>query len=138
MTGTAAIHSRSLTASNDALLRFAMRLDATLTGAFGLVVAAFAGPLSELTGLSSTVEYILGAAFVLYGVVVHLLAGVPNVRTAGIAVAVANIVCTVAAVLVVVEGIAPLTGVGVAVTLATGLYTAVFAGLQYFGVRRLA
>ena len=91
-----------------------------------------------MTGLNSTVEYILGAAFVLYGVVVYLLAGVPNVRSAGLAVIVANIVCTLAAVLVVVEGVAPLTGVGVAVTLATGLYTAVFAVLQYVGVRRLA
>ncbi len=138
MTGTAAIRSRTLTDSADSLLRFAMRLDATVTGAFGLAVAAFAGPLSSLTGLNSTVEYILGAAFVLYGVVVYLLAGVPNVRTAGLAVIIANIVCTLAAVLVVVESIAPLTGVGVAVTLATGLYTAVFAVLQYVGVRRLA
>ena len=46
--------------------------------------------------------------------------------------------CTVAAVVVVVGGFAPLTGTGVAGTLATGAYTAAFAVLQYLGVRRLA
>ena len=39
---------------------------------------------------------------------------------------------------VVVGGFAPLTGTGVAGTLATGAYTAAFAVLQYLGVRRLA
>ena len=43
----------------------------------------------------------------------------------------------VAAVVVVAGGFAPLTGTGVAGTLATGAYTAAFAVLQYLGVRRL-
>jgi hypothetical protein len=134
MTATTA---RLLTDSNDSLLRFALRLDATLTGLCGLAVAAFAGPLSSITGLNPTTEYVLGAACVLYGVVVYSLAALPKLRTAGLAVTAANLVCTVGAVLVVVEGIAPLTGFGVAVTLGTGVYTAVFAVLQYLGVRRL-
>jgi hypothetical protein len=138
MTATATSKSVLKSASTDSVLRFAMRLDATLTGVCGLAVAAFANPLSSMTGLTPTTEYILGAFFVLYGVVVYSLAGLPKVRTAGIAVIVANLVCTLAAALVVVEGIAPLTGLGVAVTLATGVYTAVFAVLQYLGVRRLA
>jgi hypothetical protein len=75
---------------------------------------------------------------VLYGAVVYALARLREVRTAGIAVIVANLACTVGAVLVVVEGLAPLTGLGVAAALAMGAYTAFFAGLQYFGVRRLA
>ena len=124
--------------TSDALLRFAMRLDATLTGLGGLGIAAFANPLATLTGLAPTQEYVLGAAFVLYGVVVFRLAGLPSVRRAGGWVIFANIVCTVAAAVVVIDELAPLTTAGVAVTLACGVYTATFAVLQYLGVRRLA
>ncbi|OBF19967.1 hypothetical protein [Mycobacterium sp. ACS4331] len=135
MTATTA---RTTPDQTDSLLRLALRLDATLTGVCGLAVAAFAGPLANLTGLTSTVAYVVGAALVLYGVVVYALAGLRELRTAGIGVIIANLVCTVGAVLVVVEGLAPLTGVGVAVALASAAYTAFFAVLQYIGVRRLA
>ena len=124
--------------SSDALLRFAMRLDATLTGAAGLGIAAFAYPLATLTGLTSTQLFVAGAAFVLYGVVVYRLAGLSTVRRAGGWVIGANIACTVAAAIVVIDSLAPLTAAGVALTLAAGAYTAAFAVLQYLGVRRLA
>ncbi|CAN5331680.1 hypothetical protein BH09ACT8_BH09ACT8_31520 [soil metagenome] len=133
-----AISTRPLSDSTDSLLRFAIRLDATLTGLGGLVMAAAAGPLSSLTGLTPTHAYALGAAFVLYGAVVYLLAARPALRSVGIAVVVANIVCTVAAVAVVAAGVFPLTGAGMAVILGCAVYTAVFAELQYVGVRRLA
>jgi hypothetical protein len=113
-----------------------MRADATLTGLCGLAVALVADPLSSLTGLTSFQEYSLGAFFVLYGLVVFSLAALPNLRRAGIGVVVANIVYTLAAV-VAAEAV-HLTATGVAATLASGLYTAAFAGLQYLGVRRLA
>ncbi len=135
MTATAA---RTTPDQTDSLLRLALRLDATLTGICGLAVAAFAGPLAELTGLTSTITYVLGAALVLYGVVVYGLAGLRLLRRAGIGVMIANLVCTVGAVLVVVEGLAPLTGVGVAAALASAAYTTFFAAWQYLGVRRLA
>ncbi len=139
MTATSPSRTAGILAdSTDSLLRFAMRLDATLTGVCGLAVAAFANPLAGLTGLTPTTGYVVGAALVLYGVVVFGLAALPRVRTAGMAVVVANLVCTVGAVLVVVEGIAPLTGLGVAAALGSAVYTTVFAVLQYFGVRRLA
>ncbi|BBZ32155.1 hypothetical protein [Mycolicibacterium confluentis] len=130
--------TRTTPDQTDSLLRLALRLDATLTGICGLAVAAFAGPLAELTGLTSTITYVLGAALVLYGVVVYGLAGLRLLRRAGIGVMIANLVCTVGAVLVVVEGLAPLTGVGVAVALASAVYTTFFAAWQYLGVRRLA
>lgn len=49
---------------------------------------------------------------------------------------VGNLVYTVAA--IVAAELVPMTSTGVAATLATGVYTALFAGLQYLGVRRLA
>jgi hypothetical protein len=112
-----------------------MRADATLTGLMGLVAAFFADPLSSVTGLSSGQEYSMGAFLVLYGLAVFSLAALPNPRRVGIGVVVANIVYILAAV-VAAEAV-PMTTTGVAATLASGVYTAVFAGLQYLGVRRI-
>ena len=136
MTAVSGMPTRPLYDSTDSLLRFAMRADATLTGLCGLAVAFFADPISSMTGLASGQEYALGAFFVLYGLVVFSLAAVPNLRRVGIGVIAANIVYTLAA--VVAAELVPMTATGVAATLATGVYTAAFAGLQYLGVRRLA
>ncbi|HEX9176082.1 hypothetical protein [Mycobacterium sp.] len=132
-----AITTRPLSASTDALLRFALRADATLTGMAGLAVAALANPLSTIGGMSPTTEYLIGAAFVTYGVVVYYLAALPSLRRVGIGVSLANVVCTLATLAIVLTDAAPLTEAGVAVTLATGVYTAFFAYVQYLGVRRL-
>ncbi|MGH3563484.1 MAG: hypothetical protein ACRDTN_17290 [Mycobacterium sp.] len=132
-----AIATRPLSYSTDSLLRFAMRVDATLTGLGGLAVAFVADPLSALTGLTPAQEYSLGAFFVLYGLAVFSLAALPNLRRAGVGVVVANIVYTVVAIVVVVDGVLPLTATGLVTTLASGVYTAFFALLQYLGVRRL-
>jgi len=136
VSGASGLATRPLYDSTDSLLRFAMRADATLTGVFGLVAALVADPLSSLTGLTSGQEYAVGAFFVLYGLMVFSLAALPNLRRAGIGVVVANIVYTLAA--IVAAELVPMTATGVAATLASGVYTAFFAGLQYLGVRRLA
>jgi hypothetical protein len=136
MTAVSGLPTRPLYDSTDSLLRFAMRADATLTGLCGLAVAFFADPISSLTGLTSGQEYAMGAFFVLYGLVVFTLAAMPNLRRVGIGVVVANIVYTLGAI-VAAEAV-PMTVTGVAATLATGVYTAAFAWLQYLGVRRLA
>jgi hypothetical protein len=117
------------------LLRFAMRADATLTGLCGLAVAFLADPLSSLTGLSPNLEYALGALFVFSGLVVFSLAAAENLRGVGLVVVVANVVFTLGA--IVAAQAVPMTVAGVATTLAIGVYTAAFAGLQYLGVRRL-
>jgi hypothetical protein len=135
MTAVSGLTTRPLYDSTDSLLRFAMRADATLTGLMGLVAAFFADPLSSVTGLSSGQEYSMGAFLVLYGLAVFSLAALPNPRRVGIGVVVANIVYTLAAV-VAAEAV-PMTTTGVAATLASGVCTAVFAGLQYLGVRRI-
>jgi len=74
---------------------------------------------------------------VVYGVVVIALAAVERVRPGGIGTVIANLVCTVIAVVVVVAGVFPLTGIGVAAVIGTGLYTLVMAELQYVGLRRI-
>lgn len=138
MTAIADSTTRPRPFSADSLLRLAMRADAALTALMGLVAAFAAGPISSITGLTSAQEYSMGAFFVLYGAVVFGLAAlpkVPHVRRAGIAVIAGNTLYTVTAI-VAVE-LVSMTAVGVAVTLATGVYTALFAVLQYLGVRRI-
>ncbi|BBX95356.1 hypothetical protein [Mycobacterium lacus] len=135
MTAVSGLPTRPLYDSTDSLLRFAMRADATVTGLMGLAVAFVADPLSSLTGLTSIQEYSLGAFFVLYGLVVFGLAALPNLRGVGIGVAAGNVAYTLA--VIVAAELVPMTSIGVAATLASGVYTAAFAGLQYLGVRRL-
>ena len=132
-----ALTTRPISTSTDALLRFALRADATITGAIGVVGAAFANPLSQLSGLSPTTEYLLGAAFVFYGIAVYYLAALPSLRNVGIGVSVANVVCTLLTLAIVMTDVAPLTAAGAAMTMVMGTYTAFFAYLQYLGVRRL-
>jgi hypothetical protein len=127
-----------LSDSTDSLLRFAMRVDATLTGVLGLGIAAMADPLGRLTGLTSAQCYLAGAAFVLCGLVVYALAAAPDLRRVGTGMALFNGVGTVGFLAVAETDVLPLTTFGVITVLAAALYTATFAVLQYLGVRRLA
>jgi hypothetical protein len=129
--------STRLNESTDSLLRFAMRADAILTGLAGLAGIPLAGWLAETSGTTTTFEYSMSAFFIGYGVVVFGLAALPAVRVPGIAVVIANLMYTVAAVVFVLADWMPLTTTGVVLTLATGIYTAVFAELQYQGLRRM-
>jgi hypothetical protein len=129
--------STRLNVSTDSLLRFAMRADAVLTGLAGIAAIPLAGWLSEISGTTTAFEYSMSAFFIVYGIVVFGLAALPSVRVPGIAVIIANLLYTVAAVVLVLADWMPLTTIGVVLTLATGVYTAVFAELQYQGVRRI-
>ena len=137
MTAISGLPTRPFADSTDSLLRFAMRLDATLTGLIGLFIALMADSLSALTGLSSVTEFSGGALLVLGGLAVYGLAAAPDLRRVGVGLIVGNVVLTVAAFVVVALGALPLTGAGVVATLATGGYFALMGYLQYLGVRRL-
>ncbi|KAA0095413.1 hypothetical protein CIW49_23425 [Mycolicibacterium sp. P1-18] len=135
---TATIPHEPLSDSSDSLLRFALRADATACAGLGLMLAFAADPLSRLSGLSATAEWLAGAALVVYGAALYVLAAVPFVRRVGVGVVVANVVFAAAVVAVVAAGVLPLTGAGVAMMLATVAATLGLAHLQYLGVRRLA
>lgn len=121
---------------SDALLRFALRADATLCAAVGLVFAMAADPLSRVTGLSATSEWIAGAALVGYGAALFLAAGLPDVQRVGQGVLAGNVVFAVAIGVVLVAGWLPLTALGVAGTVAFTAVTLAFAYAQYLGVRQ--
>jgi hypothetical protein len=137
MTAVTPLPTRPFDDSTDSLLRFAMRLDATLGGLVGLFIALMADSLSALTGLSSVAEFSGGALLVLGGLAVYALAAAPDLRRVGVGLIVGNVVLTVAALVVIAVGALPLTEAGVAATLATGGYFALMGYLQYLGVRRL-
>ena len=137
MTAVTPLPTRPFEDSTDSLLRFAMRLDATLGGLVGLFIALMADSLAALTGLSSLAEFSGGALLVLGGLAVYALAAAPDLRRVGVGLIVGNVVLTVAALVVVAVGALPLTGAGVAATLATAGYFALMGYLQYLGVRRL-
>jgi hypothetical protein len=138
MAATLVPPTRRLAESSDSLLRFAMRADATLCAGLGLIIAMAADPLSRLSGLSATSEWISGAALVGYGAALYVMAAATSVRRIGLGIVVTNVVFAVVAIVVLLAGVLPLTGVGVAMMLATVGATLGFAYLQYLGVRRLA
>jgi FtsH-binding integral membrane protein len=137
MTAVTPLPTRPFDDSTDSLLRFAMRLDATLSGLIGLFIALMADALSALTGLSSIAEFSGGALLVLGGLGVYGLAAAPDLRRVGVGLIVGNAVLAAAALVVVAVGALPLTAAGIAATLATGGYFALMGYLQYLGVRRL-
>jgi hypothetical protein len=118
-------------------LRFAMRADAVITGITGIAGIPLAGWMAEISGTSTTFEYSMSAFFIAYGLVVFGLAALPRVKRAGIYVVFGNLLYTVASVVFVLTDVFPLTTTGVVLTLALGVYTLVFAELQYQGVRRI-
>jgi hypothetical protein len=124
------------TGTRDGFLRLAMRADAVITGLAGVAGIPLAGWLAETSGTTTAFEYGMAAFFIAYGVVVFGLAALPSVRSAGMAVIVANLLYTVASVIFVLADVFPLTTTGVVLTLAAGAYTLVFAELQYQGWRR--
>ena len=132
-----AITTPRLTESNDSLLRFAMRADAVLSGLAGIAGIPLAGWLAEISGTTKAFEYSMSAFFVAYGLVFLLGRQALRRRAPGIGVAAGNLLFTVAAVVLVLADVFPLTTTGVVLTLATGVYTLVFAELQYQGVRRM-
>ena len=125
-------------APGDSLLRFALRADATLCAGLGLLVAMAADPLSRLSGLSSTSEWIAGAALVVYGAALYMAAGLPDVRRVGIGVLSGNVAFAILVTVVLVAGWLPLTELGFVATAAFTVVTLAFAYAQYLGVRRLA
>jgi len=125
-------------AGGDSLLRFALRADATLCAGVGLLVAMAADPLSRLSGLSATSEWISGAALVIYGLALFTAAGLPDVRRVGVGVLAGNVVFAILVTVVLVARWLQLTELGVLTTIAFTVATVGFAYVQYLGVRRLA
>jgi hypothetical protein len=122
--------------TRDGFLRLAMRADAAISALAGLAGVPLAGYLATVSGTTKAFEYSMAAFLISYGVIVFWLATLPSVRRVGMGVVVANLLYTVAAVVLVLTDVYPLTTTGVIVTLGSGIYTLFFAELQYQGWHR--
>ena len=132
------LHTRPLSDSSDSLLRFALRVDGTLCALTGLLMALTADPLSRLSGLSATSEWIIGAVLVAWGFALYVMAAVPRIRRVGTGVLIGNLVATVVVLGVLASGVFPLTAAGNVLVLSVMAVGLGCAWLQYLGVRRLA
>lgn len=119
------------------LPRFALRADATVCAAVGLLGAMVADPLARLAGLTATAGWLVGTALVGYGALLYVVAALPAIRRVGTAVFAGNVAFGAVAVTAVLAGWLPLTALGTDLLLAFVVVTLGLAWLQYRGVRRL-
>jgi hypothetical protein len=119
------------------LLRFALRLDAAGSGALGLLGLAAAAPLADLLGMTTGVLRGTGAFFVAYALALVFLAARPAIpRAAAWAAVVGNSAWALGSIGAAVAGRDEFTTLGVAVVLAQAAAVALFADLQWVGLRR--
>jgi hypothetical protein len=134
-----AISLARITAVRDGgrLLRFALRLDAAGSGTLGLLALAAATPLADLLGMTAGELLGTGAFLVGYALALVLLAARPVIPRAGAwTVVVGNSLWVLGSIGAVVAGRDTFTALGVAVVLAQAAAVAVFADLQWLGLRR--
>ena len=120
-------------------LRFALIADAAASGALGLGLAALAGPLAGLLGLPEALPRYAGVFLIVWAAgVLWLGTRARPPRAAVWAVIAVNAAWAVDSILLLLVGwIAP-TALGMAFILVQAAAVAVFAEIQYVGLRRAA
>lgn len=122
---------------DDRLLRLTVRLDAWLSGAFGVVLLATGGLVGGPLGIPPTALGAIGAVCLIYAGTLWLLQARPLIpAAAGWAVIGANCVWVAASVLLVLLGWLPLTPLGIGCALLQALAVCVLADMQWLAVRR--
>lgn len=125
------------TSDGGRLLRRALRTDAAASGALGVLALAAAPALVDLLGPPAPVLVGVGAFLVVFAAGLLVLAARPQVpRPAAWAVVLGNAAWVAGSVLATVVAGSSLTALGVAVVLAQAAAVAVFADLQWLGLRR--
>jgi hypothetical protein len=112
-------------------LRFALRLDAVVTGANGAAYLALAGPLEDLLGLSAPLLRSVGAFLLVFAAGVWLVAARAQISpSATLAVIALNVLWAVDSVAFLALGFSEPTTVGGVWIVLQALTVAGFAGLQ--------
>ncbi|MFI7489934.1 hypothetical protein ACIBXA_16305 [Micromonospora echinaurantiaca] len=133
----ATIASTVTTAADAKLLRFALKQDATGSGANGVLYVLAAAIFGELFGLPAALLYPVGAFLVAFAAALFLLASRPTVSRVAVGVVMAvNIAWVVASAELLIAGWFPLTGLGAALVIAQAVVVTAFTGLQFAGLRR--
>lgn len=123
--------------SSDQVLRLGLRLDAGVSGAFGLVLLAGGGLLAGLLGTPATFLWAVGGVCLAYAAVLMLAQARLVISTAiGWTFFIANCVWVVASVLVVGFQWLPFTALGSGFTVLQACVVAGLAYLQWIGLQR--
>jgi hypothetical protein len=136
MTASTALSRIATTADGGRLLRTALRVDAVVSGALGLVSLVAAPPAGDLVGAPEAALRGVGGFLVVFGIALLVLAArtampVPLVW----AVVVGNLAWVAASAAVAL--LVPLTVLGIVVVVVQALGVAVFADLEWWGLRRM-
>jgi biotin transporter BioY len=135
---TAPVSAGRISTDNGRLLRLALRVDAVASGALGVLGLAGAPLLTDVLGAQSVIFRATGAFLVGYAAALVVIAARPRIpRPAAWTVVIGNTAWVLGSVLAVVAGRASLTALGVAFVLAQAVAVAVFADLQWMGLRRM-
>jgi hypothetical protein len=110
-------------------IRFALLLDAVVSGANGVVYLAAAGPIGDLFGMPAGFLRALGAFFVVYALAVWLVSRRPS-SPAVAAVVAGNALWVVASIVFLIAGWHDPTTAGGVWTVLQALIVAAFAELQ--------
>ena len=114
-----------------------LALDAVTSAAAGLLLLLGAGHTAELLGLPVTLQRTAGAILLVFAAFVASVARQDRPAKAAIlAVIVVNVLWVAESVLLLVLGLVPATGLGIAFVLAQAAAVAVLAELQVVGLRR--
>jgi hypothetical protein len=128
----------SAPATSGDLLRRTLRLDGWGTGAFGVLMLAGAVPLRDPLGFPTSWSVPFGVAMLGGALVLLLIAGYPVISSRHATGVVAfNSLCVLGLLALPFSGLLELTGAGVAFVLTGALVVAVFAVLEYTGLRRI-
>lgn len=121
----------------DAMLRLVLKLDALVTAVNGVAYLALAGPLHDLFGFPTALQYPVGVFLVGYGAVVMYAATRPAVSAAATRTfIVMNVLWAVASVVILAAGELSATALGGVWAMLQALVVAAFGGLQAYALRR--
>ena len=120
------------------LLRLSLKLDAVASGALGALLLAAGGVLDDLLGTPLALLMPVGLFLLAYAAFVWVV-GMrrPISKAAAWAVIALNLVWVVDSVVVVLADWFPLTGLGITFVLTQATAVAVFADLQFLGLRHI-
>ncbi|RKG73236.1 hypothetical protein D7W79_26160 [Corallococcus exercitus] len=119
------------------LLRRALLLDGVASGAMGLLMAVAAGPMGPLLGLEPGLLRGAGLGLIPFALLLGYLASRDTLPSWPVWFVVAvNALWVVDSVLLMTHGPTAPTGLGVAFVTAQALAVAMFAALEYAGLRR--
>jgi len=136
MTASTALTRIATTADGGRLLRTALRIDAAASGGLGLVSLAGAPLLAGPVGAPEAALRGVGGFLVVFGIALVVLSTRPTMPVPLVwAVVVGNLAWVAAS--AVVALLAPLTVLGTVVAVVQAVGVAVFADLEWLGLRRM-